>query len=360
VREQQHRRLRVAEVIVETDDARSFVVDIPAEHAERYRYRAGQFITVRVPREDGMIARCYSLSSSPDDRLTFTVKRIQDGMGSNWLCDNVAAGTELDILPPAGTFTPKSLDGQFLFFAAGSGITPVMSILRTVLAQGRGDAVLVYANRDEDSVIFGAELDRLAKAHPDRLTVIHWLETDGGLPHAAGLRDVAAPYAEREAFVCGPDAFMAEVHKALKELGVPRSRVHVERFLSLPEDPFIVPDVIDRALAEARAAAEAETGADDGGAGSEADGVVEVELDGDLKRIPWPAGTKLLDLLVDNGLSAPFSCRQGLCGACTTRITEGEVSMLENEVLEPEDLEDGYILACQSLRESPVVRITYD
>ncbi len=154
----------VAEVVRETDDACSLVLDVPPELGAMFGYRPGQFITVRVPSEQaGSVARCYSLSSSPHggDRPAITVKRTDGGYASNWIHDNIAAGSVLDVLPPAGTFVPSVLNADFLLFAAGSGITPVMSILKSALAAGRGRVVLVYANRDERSVIFGAALREL-------------------------------------------------------------------------------------------------------------------------------------------------------------------------------------------------------
>jgi len=162
----------VAEVIRETDDACSLVLDVPPPLAATFGYRPGQFVTVRVPSDrTGSVARCYSLSSSPltGERPAITVKRTAGGFASNWIMDQVTAGTVLDLLPPAGVFSPGSLDGDFLLFAAGSGITPVMSILKSVLAAGRGRVVLVYANRDERSVIFGPSLRGLMAAASGRL-----------------------------------------------------------------------------------------------------------------------------------------------------------------------------------------------
>ncbi|MGY2063304.1 FAD-binding oxidoreductase, partial [Nocardia gipuzkoensis] len=157
--------LRVAAVIAETADACSLVFDVPEELRERFTYQPGQFLTLRIPSDrTGSVARCYSLASSPhtDDQPKVTVKRTAEGYASNWVCDNVKAGDELEVLPPSGVFTPKDLDEDLLLFAAGSGITPVMSILKSALARGGGRVVLVYANRDHDSVIFAAELRELA------------------------------------------------------------------------------------------------------------------------------------------------------------------------------------------------------
>jgi len=331
----------VAEVVRETGDACSLVLAVPSSLSAAFGYRPGQFVTVRVPSElCGSVARCYSLSSSPvaGERPAITVKRTAGGFASNWILDRVAAGTVLDLLPPAGTFTPGSLDGDFLLFAAGSGITPVMSILKSALAAGRGRVVLVYANQDEGSVIFAPALGRLAAGSGGRLTVVHWLDSLLGVPSAAGLAALARPYASFEAFVCGPDGFLALVRDALAGLGVPGRRVHAERFVSLAENPF-----------------EAVAAPDRGGP----DATLSVTLDGVVTSLPWPAGTRMLDVLIEAGLDAPYSCRQGICGACACQLNGGEVEMAHNEVLEAADIADGLVLACQALALSSEVNITY-
>ena len=186
--------LEIAEVLAETDEARSLVFAVPAGAgipADRLRYAPGQFLTLRVPSDrTGSVARCYSLCSSPftDDALTVTVKRTADGYASNWLCDHAHPGMRIHVLAPSGTFVPKTLDDDFLLLAAGSGITPVMSICKSALSEGSGQVMLLYANRDDRSVIFGDALRELAAKYPDRLTVVHWLESLQGLPsrHRAG------------------------------------------------------------------------------------------------------------------------------------------------------------------------------
>lgn len=194
--------LQIAEVIAETDDARSLVFAVPDDEGdpgippERLRYSPGQFLTLRVPSErTGSVARCYSLCSSPftDDALAVTVKRTADGYASNWLCDNARAGMRIHALAPSGNFVPKTLGDDFLLMAAGSGITPIMSICKSALADGGGQVTLVYANRDEDSVIFAEALRELSAKYPDRLTVVHWLESLQGLPSVAALAKLAAP-----------------------------------------------------------------------------------------------------------------------------------------------------------------------
>jgi 3-ketosteroid 9alpha-monooxygenase subunit B len=329
----------VAEVVRETGDACSLVLEVPPRLAATFAYRPGQFVTVRVPSDrTGSVARCYSLSSCPvaGERPAITVKRTAGGYASNWILDHAAAGGVLDLLPPAGMFSPQSLDGDFLLFAAGSGITPVMSILKSALAAGRGRIVLVYANRDEHSVIFGPELGRLAAGAGGRLVVLHWLDSLLGMPTAAGIAALARPHTSFETFICGPDPYLAAVRDALGRLGVPGQRVHVERFVSLAENPF-------------------EEAPLDGGMAA----TLSVTLDGATTLLPWPAGTRMLDVLIDAGFDAPYSCRQGICGACACQLTGGEVEMVHNEVLEAVDIADGYILACQAVSLTPEVSIAY-
>ena len=338
-------QVTVAEVIRETGDASSFVLDVPPSLAAAFAYRPGQFVTVRVPSgRTGSVARCYSLCSSPhaQEAPAITVKRTAGGYASNWLLDTVTAGTVLDLLPPAGTFCPGSLDGDFLLFAAGSGITPVVSILKSVLAAGRGRVALVYANRDERSVIFSAGLRGLADSAPGRLVVLHWLDSVQGIPAAAGIAALARPYAGWEPYVCGPDPYLTVVRTALGQLGVPAKRVRTERFLSLAENPFAEPPADEAGAAGAGRAA-----------------TLSVELDGTATALPWPPGTRMLDVLISAGLAAPYSCRQGICGACACQLVAGEVAMAHNEVLEAADLADGYVLACQAVPLTPEVRVTY-
>lgn len=336
----------VLDVVEETADACSLVLGVPDELRDGFAYRPGQFLTLRIPGADGAgLARCYSLSSAPgvDPHPKITVKRVAGGAGSNWICDNVRPGHTIDVLPAAGLFTPGRLTGDHLFFAGGSGITPVISIIKAVLAQPEGTAVLCYANRDESSVIFAAELCDLVARHPRRLQVIHWLESVQGLPTVEALAALAAPHAGRDtAFVCGPEPFMDAVAQALRRVGMPGDKVVVERFRSLTGDPFAEPAPLP---AETDDAATAQ---------------VTVTLDGDRHSFPWPSQTPLLDLLLSKGIRAPFSCREGACSACACRVTAGEVKMLRNDILEEEDLADGWVLGCQSVPVSEAVEVTYD
>jgi 3-ketosteroid 9alpha-monooxygenase subunit B len=273
--------------------------------------------------------------------MTVTVKRTADGYASNWLCDHAHPGMKIHVLAPSGTFVPKTLDQDFLLLAAGSGITPMMAICKSALAEGSGKVVLIYANRDENSVIFGGALRELSAKYPDRLTVVHWLESVQGLPSAAALAGLAAPYIDRDAFICGPGPFMAAAEEALKNSGAAADKIHIEVFKSLESDPFAAV-VIE------------EDDSDEGPA------TAIVTLDGERHEVRWPRNAKLLDVLLDKGLDAPFSCREGHCGACAVLKKSGEVEMEVNDVLEQQDLDEGLILGCQAHPRSDSVEVTYD
>jgi 3-ketosteroid 9alpha-monooxygenase subunit B len=338
--------LEIAHVVTETDDARSLVFKVPDDSqapAERLRYAPGQFLTLRIPSDrTGSVARCYSLCSSPfaDEALTVTVKRDRDGYASNWLCDNAHAGMRVHVLAPSGTFVPKTLDSDFVLLSAGSGITPIMSICKSALSEGGGKVVLVYANRDQRSVIFADALRELAAKYPDRLTVVHWLESLQGLPSANALAQLAAPFTDRQAFICGPGPFMEAAREALESLKLPAGQIHSEVFKSLDSDPFAAVTIEDDSDTPPASAV--------------------VELDGQTHTVSWPRKAKLLDVLLDAGLDAPFSCREGHCGACATTLRNGKVNMEVNDVLEQQDLDDGLILACQAHPETDSVEVTYD
>jgi 3-ketosteroid 9alpha-monooxygenase subunit B len=329
-------RLRVREVIAETPDACSFVLEAPPELAERFRPKPGQFLTFQLPVKGEPLMRCYSLASSQllGEPLKVAVKRVAGGRASNWLCDNVREGAWLTVAPPAGLFVPKDLNRNLLLFAGGSGITPVISIAKSALAAGGGQVTLLYANRDEKSVIFAAELAQLARDYPSRLRVIHWLDALQGVTSVAQLAALLAPWCDAEVFICGPGPFMAAAEAALASLGVPAERVHVERFVS----------------ADAPAA---------GGASDAPSTEVEVLLDGYSHVFDCAPGEALLEAMGRAGMSPPSACRAGACGACMCRLEAGEVSMAGNQVLDANDLAEGWILACQARPSSARLRVVF-
>ncbi|KHK49469.1 3-ketosteroid-9-alpha-hydroxylase [Ralstonia sp. A12] len=334
----QFHRLQIAEVVAETDDARSLVFDLPEPLRDVFAYRPGQFLTLRVPVNGAVQQRCYSLSSTPqvDDALRVTIKRVRSGQVSNWICDHLGPGDTVEVMPPAGVFTPPALHGDFLLLAGGSGITPVLSIAKAVLRHGRGNITLVYANRDEHAIIFRDALRELSAKHPGRLRVIHWLDSVLGPPSSRQLEELVRPWSLAECFICGPAPFMDCAQAALQALGVPPGQVHLER--------FGLPQTVPQAASETpRAAPEGEAIA------SCAPVPMTVELDGTAHRVTAQAGETALDALLRAGVAAPNSCRTGLCGACMCRVEGGTVRLGENHVLDAADLEAGWTLACQAV-----------
>jgi 3-ketosteroid 9alpha-monooxygenase subunit B len=332
--------LRVARVIEETADARSLVFDVPEHLGERFRYQPGQFLTLRIPFEDGWLPRCYSLSSTPllGEPLRVTVKRVRDGRASNWLCGELQAGQTLEVLPPAGVFVPRSLDDDMLLFGGGSGVTPVLSILRSALLAGHGRILLIYANRDEASVIFRDELKALASAHPQRLQIVHWLDSVQGIPTVEQLAELARPFTDAQAFICGPGPFMDAAVSALKSLGLPGGRVHVERFVSLPGEGELPQAVSSDAAMAAQ---------------------LSVRLDGEDHSLACDSGETVLAAMERAGLKPPSACRVGGCASCMCTLDSGEIELLHNDALDSGELAEGWILACQAVPTSTHLRIRF-
>ncbi|ASL46078.1 3-ketosteroid-9-alpha-hydroxylase reductase subunit [Burkholderia sp. AD24] len=358
-------RLKVADVIAESADARSFVFDLPQALREAFSYRPGQFLTLKVPCAEATLQRCYSLSSAPGIDLApkITIKRVRDGRVSNWMCDSVQPGDELDVMAPAGVFTPRSLDGDLLLFAGGSGITPVLSILKSALVNGRGMLTLIYANRDAQSVIFADELRQLGQRHAGRLRVIHWLDSVQGIPQQRHLEELARPWSQQECFICGPALFMENALAAMLALGLPRAKVHVERFVSLPDLPDLPagerggngePGAATQAISPPAVTATAATAATVVTAAA-----IETQLDGATFHLTSEPGETLLDAMLRADVPAPNSCRSGLCGACMCRVVAGSVTLNANHVLDAADLADGWTLACSATPASATLRVAF-
>jgi 3-ketosteroid 9alpha-monooxygenase subunit B len=327
-------RLQVENVIEETADAVTLVFSTPdIDRPTPFDYRPGQFLTLEIPHEqDRSVARCYSLSSSPDcdDRPAISVKRTQGGYASNWLCDNATVGLTLSALRPAGSFVPARWDKPLVLVAAGSGITPVLSILKTALEVHHERVLLIYANRSSESVMFASTLADLLQRFPTRLEVIHWFESDHGLPTATGLRDLVTPSPDSDAYLCGPEVFMNLAHDALVDTGLSPDAIHREVFSSIQANPF------HTSVADPPAATDEGT-------------PVTAEVEGEDYTFRCPPGTVLLDAMLDNGIDAPFVCREGNCGACAFTLKAGEVEMRVNDTLDDYEIGKGVRLACQSV-----------
>ncbi|GAA4883686.1 ferredoxin--NADP reductase [Ferrimonas pelagia] len=347
VEENGYYRLTVEKVIEETHDTKSVVFAIPEALKSAFQYKAGQFLTLKVPYGEQALIRCYSLASSPDTESEHkvTIKRVVDGRISNWINDQVQAGDEILVLPPAGLFHlgKESDDGDIVLFGGGSGITPVISILKTALHTTQRNIKLVYANRDDQSVVFNAELRALMQANWQRLEIVHLLDSIHGYLSGPQVTQLVAGSSNPEFFICGPGPFMDTVETALLARGEDKARIHVERFVS-PQDPKEAAEI--EAMAQA-AAAETEASS------------IEVTLDDEVHQLDYEPGDTLLQTITKAGIDAPRSCEEGFCGACMCKVKRGEVTLNVNDVLSPEEVEEGWTLACQGRPMSADVSIEF-
>jgi len=328
--------LTVAAVVEETADSRSFVLDIPADLETTFAYAAGQFCTFRATVGGEPVVRCYSMSSSPDvdDVFTTTVKRVPDGVMSNWMIDALGPGDVIDVMRPAGLFVLHDVDVPIVAFAGGSGITPVISIVKTALATTTRPIVLVYANRDAESVIFAAELDRLEAQSAGRLTVHRHLDADAGFLDVAACVALVGERTDAHFYVCGPGPYMDVVEAALESLGVRPSQLFVERFVVPGEVPTLTESSHTETLA--------------------------VKLAGRTHTLDYQLGDTILDATRRASLGAPFSCESGSCATCMAHLDVGAASMRVNNALTPDEVDDGWVLTCQAIPTSRTVVVDYD
>ena len=332
-------RLRVARVIAETADASSFVLEVPDELTPLFAYQAGQFCTFRVRIDDRVLLRCYSMSSSPavDPELKVTVKRTPDGVVSNWMNDQLTEGDTVEVTRPAGVFRLGTGPGDVVAFSAGSGITPVLSLIKTTLATTTRPVRLLYANQSRDAVIFVSELDALGRRYGERFTVSHHLDVDRGLVHAGTVADFAGLADDAEFYICGPGPFMDVVEQSLHSHGVDPAHIHIERFT--PAEWMREPDPPTAAAAST---------------------TVTVELDGRTNTADYRPGTTILQTARQMGLSPPFSCESGSCATCMAMLVEGTAAMHVNNALTDDEVAQGWVLTCQAVPTSPSVHAVYD
>lgn len=336
LRAQRYHSLTVAEVIDETADTRSFVLDVPPPLDPVFAYTAGQFCTFRATIDGEPVVRCYSMSSSPDtgDPFTVTVKRVPGGRMSNWMNETLAPGDAIEVMPPTGLFVLRDAATPIVAFAGGSGITPVLSIIKSTLATTARDVALVYANRDADSVIFAAALERLQSGAGGRLALHHHLDTEKGFLDAAACAALIGERTQADFYVCGPGPYMQIVESALDRLRVDAQRRFVERF---------------------ELSNEAETPTETSATES-----ITVRLKRHKQTIPYEAGDTILHAARRAGLKPSFSCLAGNCATCMAFLVAGSVTMRANNALDAAEVEEGWILTCQSVPTSREVEVDYD
>lgn len=362
--------LRVAQVQAHAEDAVALALEVPAELAAEYRGIAGQHVVLRVPLDGEEVRRTYSLVSAPGERLLRIVARVHpQGRLSNHLARDVRPGDRLDVLPPNGSFTTHSAArrGTCLAFAAGCGITPILAIVRSWLESGpTGRVILFYGNRGIARAMCLEELLALKDRYLGRMA-LHFVMSrepqevaiyngrlDGA--HVRQLaRDFFAPAEIGECFVCGPGNMIDSVAHALRELGVGADRIRAEHFTVATAEP----QATAAPPASRPAAGVGEPAVTSGAQSALAE--VTVIMDGRRRSFTMGMnGDSVLDGAAKAGLELPFSCRAGVCSTCRTKVVQGEVVMDRNYALEGWELEQGYVLACQSKVRTPVLELDYD
>ena len=349
--------LEVAEIVEETAEARSIRFAVPPDLADTFRYRAGQHLTLRTFIGDEEVRRNYSLCTAPyEGALKVTVKQIAGGAFSNWVARELKPGDRLDVMPPHGSFTvdfDPAASRHYVAFAGGSGITPIMSLARTALAEEpQSRFTLFYGNRDASSIIFLDALAELKDRYLGRFELFHLLSDDeGDVELLNGMLDrrtcdevleafVPSPGDVQAFFICGPGPMMDSAEAALLDRGVPPSRIHVERFTAGRPSAALAAEM---AQLQERASGMA----------------MSVTIDGRTRRISFD-GTNILDAARSSGLPAPFACKAGVCATCRARVTSGEVSMAARYGLSDEEIAAGYVLTCQAVPKSEGVAVDYD
>ncbi|BAI75984.1 phenylacetic acid degradation NADH oxidoreductase (plasmid) [Azospirillum sp. B510] len=349
--------LTIRECRRETADTVSIAFDVPADLADRFRFVQGQYLTLKTRIGGEEVRRSYSICSGVGEgELRVAVKTVDGGLFSTHANQSLAPGAVLEVMTPMGRFhTPidPAASRTYVAFAAGSGITPVMSILKTVLArEPKSRFVLVYGNRTVSSIIFREELEDLKNRHIGRLAIHHVLSREpeeagllGGRIGAALVRELCAGSLKAEdidaAFLCGPQPMVEEVRDALADCGTPAANIHVELF-----------GTATAARPAARTAA-IDTPTDAA--------TIAILQDGKRKEFTLAlGGESILDAAHRHGADLPYSCKSGVCCTCRARVREGKVEMAENYSLEPWEVEAGYVLTCQSRPLTERVVIDFD
>lgn len=361
--------LKVGKVIRETEDSTSVYFDVPEELKDAYQYKAGQYLTLKFDINGKEYRRAYSICTSPlDNEMAVTTKRVFKGVVSNHINDIAKEGLEMEVMVPDGKFTVKTdpeKQVDYYMFAGGSGITPMMALIKTIVEQEPMSVChLLYGNRDENSIIFKNELESLIKKYEGQITVRHILsepiqEKAGGLtgmfkkPKISWLgwkgflseEKIKLFFEEnpkrgnaQKYLVCGPGPMMDMVMSSLASVGVDKKEILIEYFAS-PDD-------------------KSKDGAKAGGSGDGHN--IKVKLSGKEFEVSVPADKTILEAVIDAGYEPPYSCTSGACSTCVAKTKSGTITMDACYALDDDEVKDGYILTCQARPQSADVSIVFE
>ncbi len=359
--------LTISKVYPETDQAVSLSFIVPEELKRNFEYTQGQYLTLRFTLNGQEERRAYSMCSSPlEEELIVTVKRLPGGLVSNHINDQLKAGDTVEVMAPEGRFFTKLDPDQrknYYLFGAGSGITPLMSILKTILEKEPLSTVfLLYGNRSENSIIFRDKLEEMSQRYADQLIIEHmlsqplkqkekgwsglfkkakmnWAGKTGRIDAQAVahfLEENPARTSDSEYFICGPNDMINTVEKALVDLKIDDKQVHAERFTADEVDPDVVKSM--------------------GAEGAQ----IKVVLEGKTVELTVPKGKTILDALLEAKHEPPYSCTSGSCATCMAKVTKGTTEMEVCYSLDPDEVAEGYILTCQAHPTSDDVELTFE
>lgn len=353
-------KLKVLECRAETAEAKSIRLELPEEYREDFQYKPGQYLTIKLQLNGKEVRRSYSLCSSPafKEALKITVKKVKDGLVSNYINDHLKAGDFLEAMPPSGRFfveTNAAHYKTYYLFAAGSGITPVFSIVRSLLALEKNSFVhLLYGNRDQEHVIFKEELETLKKQYPEKFvleyifsrTKSNWSDLwklstkdafQKGRIDSQKIKwfiDKYPPYAQNAVYyICGPGNMIESTKSALQEIDVPKARIFFESFGAAKGKT--ISNGVDNAQ-------------------------LTVRLNGETIKMALPKGKTVLRALIDEGFDPPYSCEGGVCATCMCKVSSGNLAMRKNMALDKKRIQDGFVLSCQSIAMTDEVALTFE
>ena len=349
-------RLAVNDLRREASDAVSMTFAIPKDLQGDYSFAPGQYLTLRTTMDGEEIRRSYSICSGPDDgELRIAVKKVDGGAFSGWAADELKAGDELDVMTPTGRFGITHAPDQarvYVGFAAGSGITPILSIVKGVLAREPNSRFfLFYGNRSTESMLFREALEELKDRFMQRLSVFHVISgEEQDIPILQGrldghkvrvlLRSLVPAASVDHVFICGPTGMSETVEATCREIGIADERIHVERFVS---------EFGGKPRPKAMVAA-----------GAPPKAMAALVIDGKRREVPVADGESILDAALRAGMDLPFACKGGMCSTCRAKLVEGDAKMDLNYSLEPWELKAGFILTCQAKPCSEKVVVDYD
>lgn len=348
-------KLKISDIRKETADCVSVAFDVPADLKGEYKFIQGQYLTFKLFLNGEEIRRSYSICSSPlENEMRVAVKKVAGGKGSNFINDQVKVGDEMEVMTPMGSFhSPMSSvhKKNYVLFAGGSGITPMLSIVKTVLQSEPGSSLqLFYGNLNEESTVFRNELNGLAEKNPARFKIYHILDKPAssipdlhkGMMTEEKVKELLSAYVnlklDNEFFICGPKPMMDNVKKVLEDQKVEKSRIHIEYFTSAIDAPEKTVSASEKIISQVT--------------------IVQYGIETTFELAS--TGKAILDAAIEHGVDAPFACKGAVCATCRGKVIEGKVHMNKNFALTDSEVAEGYILTCQSHPITPVVKVDYD